>query len=801
MSQTSHQSRFHFHPEQLETPVWVFDLEQGQVLWANPAAVRLWAEASLEALTERDFGADKLRGGIHSNLQPHLNGSVSEQSAKWFTRPWVFYPEGEPLNVQCHCKPVPLDDGRQGMLVEALSRSEESEREGQHQAVRQDAAGLMISVFDEQGHLLSRNSAAEAVRIGHDNLADYFSDPDQGNVIRERLLSNRSGVVTMDLQVSGRGRWHRIELRLGYDPFRGSQILLLTEQDITRQKSHQVQLEHAVHYDALTGLPNRTLLTNQLELALQSRQKDKQLALVYLDLDGFKEINDAYGNELGDQLLIELGQRLKKALRSGDTLARLGGDEFVVVLSNVGNAGEYKIVLDRLIHAITLPIQLRNHLLNVSASLGVTLYPDDESDADTLLRHADQAMCQAKLLGKNRYHVYDPFEGRTTTSQQENILRIEQAIDNDEMELYYQPKVNMRSGQIIGAEALIRWNHPQQGVLSPAAFLPIIEDTSSIFKLDTWVLRAALRQQTLWQQAGLRLCLSVNIAALDLQQPDFLHRLQGLLAEYPVVDTDLLELEVLETAALEDIVKVSGVMKEIAQLGIHFSLDDFGTGYSSLSYLRRLPAGALKIDQTFVRDMLWDVEDTTLVQGVISLATAFQRSVVAEGVETEEHGELLLRLGCEIGQGYGISRPIQADAFTEWVSQWKSFESWNACQNFPVNRDNLALIYAEVDHRGWLRNIENYLNDLSATPPPLYSSDASTVWYKQGYFRRMRQQPEFAAIEPLYHQIDKVSAQIYNLKENGRDQQAKQGFAHLERISKELVDQLRTLYVVMNCQW
>ncbi|WP_409522482.1 putative bifunctional diguanylate cyclase/phosphodiesterase [Nitrincola sp. MINF-07-Sa-05] len=800
MSKALHHSRFHFHPEQLETPVWVFDLEHARVLWANPAAVRLWSADSLEVLTAREFEADKLRDdGMLSVHQSQAN--EAESSAKWFTRQWVFYPDGEPLNVLCYCKPVLLDDGRSGMLVEALSRRDEAERQVENQSSAQDNAGLMISVFDELGHLLSRNHAAELVRSGHDLLADYFSDPEQGDLIRQRLLSNRSGVVTMDLQVSGRGRWHRIELRLGYDPFRGDQVLLLTEQDITRQKSHQVQLEHAVHYDALTGLPNRTLLTNQLELALQSRQKDKQLALVYLDLDGFKEVNDTYGNDLGDQLLIEVGQRLKKALRSGDTLARLGGDEFVVVLSNVGNAGEYKIVLDRLIHAITMPIQLRNTQLHVSASLGVTLYPDDDSDADTLLRHADQAMCQAKALGKNRYHVFDPFEGRNTTSQQENILRIEQAIDNEEMELYYQPKVNMRTGQIIGAEALIRWNHPQQGVLSPAAFLPIIEDTSSIFKLDTWVLRAALKQQTLWQQAGLRLCLSVNIAALDLQQPDFLQRLQGLLAEYPLVDTDLLELEVLETAALEDIVKVSGVMKEIAQLGIHFSLDDFGTGYSSLSYLRRLPAGALKIDQTFVRDMLWDVEDTTLVQGVISLATAFQRSVVAEGVETEEHGELLLRLGCEIGQGYGISRPIQADAFSEWVSQWTSFQSWKACQNFPVNRDNLALIYAEVDHRGWLRGIENYLNDLSATPPPLYSSEASSVWYKQGYFRRMRQQPEFAAIEPLYQQIDKLSAQIYQLKGDGQEQRAKQAFAQLELISRELVDQLRTLYIVMNCQW
>ncbi len=394
--------------------------------------------------------------------------------------------------------------------------------------------------------------------------------------------------------------------------------------DITELKEHQQQLEHMAHYDALTGIPNRVLLGDRLKQAIaQTRRHQRGLALVYLDIDGFKEVNDAHGHETGDLLLVTLSQRLRDALREGDTLARLGGDEFVAVLTDLSNPNECESILARLLHAASTPIKVRQHTLQLSASLGVTLFPQDGSDADTLLRHADQAMYQAKQAGKNRYHMFDPEEDRLTQTHHKSLQRITQALEQQEFELFYQPKVNMRTGQVIGAEALIRWRHPERGLVAPGEFLPLIAGEDLLVRVGDWVLDTALAQMESWQAQGLDIAVSVNIAAHHLQEENFMLRLQEKLAAHPGVRADRLELEVLESAALEGIAQISRMIENCKDLGVHFSLDDFGTGYSSLTYLRRLPASVLKIDQSFVRDMLWDSEDLAIVEGVIGLATAF----------------------------------------------------------------------------------------------------------------------------------------------------------------------------------
>ena len=452
--------------------------------------------------------------------------------------------------------------------------------------------------------------------------------------------------------------------------------------DITELKEHQQQLEHMAHYDALTGMPNRVLLADRLKQAItQTRRQERGLALVYLDLDGFKEINDTYGHDTGDQLLILISQRLRATLREGDTLARLGGDEFVAVLTDIKNQTECEVVLARLLEAASTPVNVRQHELQLSASLGVTLYPQDGSDADTLLRHADQAMYQAKQSGKNRYHLFDPEHDRMTQTQLEDMKRIAQALEQREFVLFYQPKVNMRTGKVIGAEALLRWQHPERGIVSPREFLPLIEGNELIVRIGDWVLEAALDQIATWAAQGHDLAISVNIAALHLQQKDFLPRLRGKLASRPGVPPGRLELEVLETAALEGVAQISQLIEECRDLGVHFSLDDFGTGYSSLTYLKRLPVSVLKIDQSFVRDMLLDSEDLAIVEGVIGLAAAFRRTVIAEGVETAEHGELLLRLGCDLAQGYGIARPMPAAEVPVWVISWRPYPTWTDCRD------------------------------------------------------------------------------------------------------------------------
>lgn len=442
--------------------------------------------------------------------------------------------------------------------------------------------------------------------------------------------------------------------------------------DITPLKEHEEQLEHIAHYDALTNLPNRVLLADRLQQAvLHAERRNCTLAVIYLDLDGFKSINDTYGHETGDELLITVSKRMKQALREGDTLARIGGDEFVAVLIDLEQINDCEPVLNRLLEAASATGIVNGIELHVSASIGVTFYPQDYSDADQLMRHADQAMYLAKQAGKNRYHLFDVERDTSIKSQRELLERIHSAYQRNEFVLYFQPKVNLRTGEIIGAEALIRWQNPEQGLLPPSTFLPFIENQEIGLQIGEWVMDSALVQMKEWQAAGLSMSVSVNIGADLLQSHDFVAKLSALLKKHPEIDPANLELEILETSALENLSDVSHVIRTCREIGVQFALDDFGTGYSSLTYLRHLPVTILKIDQTFVRDMLDDPDDLTIVKSVIGLATAFQRQVIAEGVETVAHGAMLLSIGCELAQGFGIARPMPAADIPNWALNWK----------------------------------------------------------------------------------------------------------------------------------
>ena len=448
--------------------------------------------------------------------------------------------------------------------------------------------------------------------------------------------------------------------------------------DISDIKANQQQLENMAHFDALTHLPNRVLLADRLQQVMsQVQRRDSLLAVVYLDLDGFKLVNDTYGHDAGDFLLVAVAGNMKHVLREGDTLARLGGDEFVAVLTDLSGAEDCAQTMQRLLAAVARPVPYADTQLQVSASLGVTFYPQAQAvDADQLLRQADQAMYQAKLTGKNRYQAFDAVHDHSVRGMHESLEEIARAIDQNEFVLYYQPKVNMRSGRVLGAEALIRWQHPTRGLLTPAQFLPVIEDHLLVVRLGEWVMRTALVQMQQWQNQGLKLQISVNLAARQLQQDDFVNHLVQLLASVPSVDPALFQMEVLETSALRDLTRTALVIRSCAQLGVGFALDDFGTGYSSLSYLKHLPVKTIKIDQSFVRNMLDDADDLAILQGVISLARAFGREVVAEGVETVVHGTRLLQLGCDLAQGYGIAHPMHAAALPDWLANWQPDPAW-----------------------------------------------------------------------------------------------------------------------------
>jgi diguanylate cyclase (GGDEF)-like protein/PAS domain S-box-containing protein len=449
--------------------------------------------------------------------------------------------------------------------------------------------------------------------------------------------------------------------------------------EITQRKRTEASLKWIAHDHVLTGLPNRASVEERLShLTLNSQWPNRLLAVAYLDLDDFKSVNDTFGYKLGDELLVTLSKRMSDVLSKNDTLGRIGGDEFIIIIADLEKTEDCEPILKRLLEVIAEPVTLGDAVVNISASIGVSFNPLDAVDVDPLIRQASQAMWDAKQSGKNCYRQFDTAQDNATKVQRQLIDDVGAALINNEFVMHYQPKVNMRTSEVIGVEALIRWQHPERGIIPPLDFLPAIEGHAISLELGEWVIHKALNQISQWQSLRINLPISVNISAYQLTQKNFPDRLSILLAAHPLVSPHRLELEILETSALSDLSQVSGIMKTCQDMGVSFALDDFGTGYSSLTYLRRLPAYMIKIDQSFVRNMLEDEDDLAIVEGVIALTKSFKLDVIAEGVESIEHGTALLRLGCELAQGYGIARPMPASDIPEWASSWQADDSWRS---------------------------------------------------------------------------------------------------------------------------
>ena len=442
--------------------------------------------------------------------------------------------------------------------------------------------------------------------------------------------------------------------------------------DVTGQREQEILLRRLAHYDTLTGLPNRVMLARRLAEGMeQALASDSLLGVAYLDLDGFKPVNDRLGHDAGDRLLVIASQRLTRALRPHDCVARLGGDEFVILMPGLSSAQDCKHVLNLVMQSIASPYQIGSDRVTVTASIGYTLYPQDDADADTLLRHADQAMYAAKQGGRNRFHEFDATQERESRQLREQITQLREALAKDQFELFLQPKVDMRLGSVVGAEALARWRHPEQGVLAPGSFMPLLEGTELEVPFGAWVVGAGLAAVKALMQNGMDLPVSVNISAPHLQQPGFADWMAEQLAQHPDVSAGRLEIEITETAALYHIDHVASTLKALQAMGVGTSLDDFGTGYSSLTYLRRLPLSTLKIDQSFVHGMMGDAGDLAIVQGVIGLARSFGYRIIAEGVETNDQGQMLLQMGCQMAQGYYFARPMPVDEFVQWMANWQ----------------------------------------------------------------------------------------------------------------------------------
>lgn len=448
--------------------------------------------------------------------------------------------------------------------------------------------------------------------------------------------------------------------------------------DITdRAFEHQRQLEFRAYHDSLTGLPNVMLVRDRLEHALNiAARNNENIVVASLDIDNFKYVNSRFGHVIGDQVIEALAKRLNGMLREGDTLGRVTGDEFLMVIEERNSLRKVHTILERMLKDIPEPLIIDGNTVHITASIGATVYPEDNTDADTLIRHSTQSLHHAKRDGRNQISWFDAKQEQQHNQTAELISRLNLAMQRNELELFYQPKVNMSSCEIIGVEALLRWRDPERGLVSPGEFLPVIEEHPFSIQVGNWVAETAIAQCQQWQDQGLTVPVSINVNALQLLDEEFIDSICERLKRYPDVGPELLELEVLESAAIGKIHVAAKVLKKCKRLGINVSLDDFGTGFAALDYLKRLPAQTLKIDQSFVRDMLNDESDLAIVKGIIGLAKAFGFGIIAEGIETEQQGLKLLQLGCQLGQGFDIARPMPADQLVDWIENWKCYDSW-----------------------------------------------------------------------------------------------------------------------------
>ena len=436
--------------------------------------------------------------------------------------------------------------------------------------------------------------------------------------------------------------------------------------DITDRKRMEREIIEMAHHDALTGLPNRRLFIElaQIEMA-QAGRNHKKMAFVFLDLDRFKEVNDTFGHEAGDQLLKEVALRIRKSLRKSDTIARIGGDEFNIIIADLARAEDSAEIARKIVESFRAPFLIAGHELHVTASIGLSIYPDDDQDMDTLFRYADIAMYHAKETGKNNFQFYNPAINVHSAQRIKMESWLRQAIARGELLLYYQPMVDIKTGKMVCAEALVRWNHPEMGLLEPKNFIPLAEATGFITAIDEWVLGAVCSQAKNWRQAGLPpVCITVNLSSRFFQKTGVADSISRIL-EDTGLPAGSLYLEITETLAMDNIQLTASQLAQLSGLGIQISIDDFGTGYSSLNYLKRLPIGRLKIDSSFIKDIATDPDDRAIINAVIAMAHNMKMKVIAEGVETEDQLNFLRQADCDEMQGFLYSKPLPPEKFSE----------------------------------------------------------------------------------------------------------------------------------------
>lgn len=777
---------------------WVIDVASGELEWSKQI-YRLFGLPSQTPLSNQDFLQlihPEDRQLVHSAWQQALEqkGLYEIEHRVLIDEQEIWVLERADLSAQTSGKIL-------GTVLD-ISLRKHQELQLSLAASVFDNAREGIFITDKQGAIIKVNQSVSEITgyAGTDLIGRnprVFSSGKQDPLFYQRLWQQLldQGYWQGELwnrKKNGEPYHQRLTISAVHDPKGQCQHYIALFTDTTELQLKRQQLEHLAHYDALTSLPNRLLLADRLQHAIQqSKRRKNQMAVVYLDLDGFKEVNDQYGHDAGDQLLMIIAQRLQALIREGDTLARLGGDEFVVLLADLDKTEQCIPALERLLMAAAEPIEVNDLVLQVTASIGVSFWPQQqEVDADKLVRQADLAMYQAKQQGHNRYALFDHQQDTLVRDQHESLALIRQGLEANEFVLFYQPKVNMRSGEVIGVEALIRWQHPDKGLLSPACFMPLIEHHHLSIEIGDWVIKTAMAQQEVWQAHGLNLNMSVNVNAVQLQDPRLTEKLRLGLSQYRHYRAYSFELEILETSSLADQQASLCALTDCRQLGLSIAVDDFGTGFSSLEYLKKIPAHLIKIDQAFVKGMLENKDDLAILDGILGLAQAFNRSVIAEGVESLEHGDMLLSLGCELGQGYAIAKPMPGEQIPNWTQSWQVPDSW--LNSKILGRPMLPLVFAFVEHRLWLKELKAYVEHQEGEPPALAHDQCKFGhWLTEHGADLIPECDQCVQVQSLHQQVHAKAVELINLRALELHQEVDLCLIELQQISSQMLKALK----------
>lgn len=570
--------------------------------------------------------------------------------------------------------------------IEAQRRSDQLFRKAFDASPEPLSISLLDSgrILDVNESFLSLSGYQRGELLGHSTLElGLWANQDDYATLHSALCANRTARdLEFDFRIKS-GELRSLLVSAERIEIDAQQCLLLAARDTTERKQVQARLSFLANYDSLTGLPNRSLFQDRLSQALHRADRHQlMVALLFLDLDRFKTVNDSLGHAFGDHLLQLVAHRLMQSIRLSDsithtiadegekngvTVSRLGGDEFTIILEDIHQVEHAAMVASRVIDAIARPFMVENQEIYASASIGITVYPLDRSTPDQLIKHADAAMYRAKELGRANYQFYT--DDLNTRAQQRLLLEagLRHALERNEFELHYQPKIDVHSGTVLGIEALIRWNHPERGLIPPIAFIPILEETGLIVCVGEWVLRSACKQIADWQREGIpQLHLAVNLSPRQFRQVRLTEIVAEILTETGIPPTQL-ELEVTESLLMDNTELSINTLSGLRAMGVKVAVDDFGTGYSSLNYLRRFPIDILKIDKSFVCELTSNADDAAIAAAIIALAHSLRLTVIAEGVETEAQLNHLRRQGCDQAQGFFISRPLPAEACLKWM--------------------------------------------------------------------------------------------------------------------------------------